>query len=105
MKTPIEAQNGTIDSQVEVLTLLETATFLRITPDEVLSLVDEQGLPGRRIGENWRFLKLALHDWLKSSPPKTGILSFAGAIAGDPHAVEMLESIYRERGRPATEEG
>lgn len=103
-KTPSNAQNGAIEPQIEVMTLPEAATFLRVTSDEVLSLVDEQGLPGRQVGKNWRFLKLALQDWLKTSPSKKGILSFAGAIANDSHAVEMLESIYRERGRPATEE-
>jgi excisionase family DNA binding protein len=36
-----------------VLTLEEAAAYLRIAPDDVLRLVSEQGLPGRRVGEDY----------------------------------------------------
>jgi excisionase family DNA binding protein len=88
----------------DVLTLAETAAYLRLASDDVLRLVREQALPGRQIGPDWRFLKSALQDWLKTGPAKKGLLELAGAIRDDPHAKELLEETYRRRGRPETEE-
>ena len=48
-----------------VLTLSEAATYLRIPQSAVLELVRQQGLPGRQIGPEWRFLRSALDDWLR----------------------------------------
>ena len=49
----------------EVLTLAETAAYLRIPEVEVVRLVQTEGLPGRSVGADWRFLKSALQDWLR----------------------------------------
>ena len=52
----------------EVLTLAEAAAFLSVfRRPEIVRLVDEQELPGRTVGDGWRFLRLALQDWLRSS--------------------------------------
>ena len=87
----------------EVLTLAEAAAFLRVSTDEILRLVEEQDLPGRLVGNGWRFLKLALYDWLRS-PAKRGskeaVLSAAGAWKDDPYVEEELKEIYKRRGRP-----
>src|SRR5262245_45640449 len=91
----------------DVLTLAEAAAYLRVTRDDILRLVREQGLPGRRVGEDWRFLKSALQDWLRCPPP-TGAdfwRTQLGAFKDDPHLDEMLREIYDRRGRPMTEEG
>ncbi len=97
--------NGPRAAPAEVLTLADAAAYLRLTAKEVLCLVREQALPGRQVGPDWRFLKSALQDWLKIGPAKKGLLQLAGAIKDDPYAQEMLEEIYRRRGRPETEEG
>ena len=92
----------------EVLTLGETARYLRVAEDEVVRLVQQQHLPGRQLGLEWRFLKAALQDWLKTPAPHgsaEGIWALAGAWKDDPHVEEMLKDIYRKRGRPMTEEG
>ncbi len=93
---------------VDVLTLAEAAAYLRATPDEVLRLVKEQGLPGRRVGEDYRFLKAAVQDWLRAPPYATDKQAFwqthFGALQGDPELEEMLQEIYRQRGRPEAEE-
>src|SRR5258708_6080097 len=69
----------------EVLTLAETAEYLRVTEDEVARLVRDQGLPGRKLGDDWRFLKTALQDWLRSPPNrKEGLLMQIGAFKDDP---------------------
>ena len=54
----------------EVLTLGEAAAYLRVTEDQVLRLVRYQDLPARLLDTEWRFLKMALQDWLRATPPR-----------------------------------
>jgi excisionase family DNA binding protein len=93
---------------VDVLTLEEAAAYLRTSPEEVLRLVREQGLPGRRVGEDYRFLTVAVQDWLRTPASQTDKQPFwqthYGALKGDPHLEEMIQEIYRQRGRPEAEE-
>jgi excisionase family DNA binding protein len=92
----------------EVLTLAEAAAYLRFTEADVLRLIHEQALPARRLANEWRFLKAAIQQWLSTPPPpgsKEAILSVAGAWKDDPDLEDMLEEIYRRRGRPITEDG
>jgi excisionase family DNA binding protein len=91
----------------EVLTLAEAAAFLRVAEAEVVRMVGPRGLPGRLIGSEWRFSKKALEQWLRTPPEpssKESLLALAGAWKDDPHAENMLKEIYRQRGRPMTEE-
>jgi excisionase family DNA binding protein len=104
--TPTATQTSRVTA--EVLTLAEAAAYLRIPEAEVLRLVRQQDLPGRLIGTEWRFLKSAVQDWLRTPPPrgsKEAILSLAGAWKDDPYLEEELKEIYKRRGRPMTEEG
>jgi excisionase family DNA binding protein len=92
----------------EVLTLAETAAYLRLPEEEIVRLVSEQGLPGRAAGAEWRFLKTALQDWLRASPlvgSKAAQLAVVGAWKDDPTIDEFLKEVYRQRGRPMTEDG
>ena len=73
-----------------VLTLDETATYLRLPAETVVRLVG-RGLPGREIDGEWRFLKEAVDAWLGGRNGKQSLLSFAGKMADDPHWEEMLE--------------
>ena len=58
-------------------------------------------LPARRVGDEWRFLKSALVEWLRRKPtPKEVLLQQAGALADDDTLPELLASIYKARGRP-----
>ena len=92
----------------EVFTLREAAGYLRVSEAEVMRLVEEQGLAGRQVGKDWRFLKAAIQDWLRTGPRPKGAkdawMALAGAWQDDPHAEEELKEIYRRRGRPMTEE-
>ena len=92
----------------EVLTLAEAARFLRVSEGEILRLVGPQSIPGRQIGSEWRFLKSALRAWLATPPnpsSKEALLSLAGAWKDDPNLKELVKGIYKERGRPMTEDG
>ena len=94
------------DQLGEVLTLSEAAAYLRVSEADVVRLATSQGLPGRLIGNDWRFSKSALQDWLRTPPPrpsKEALLSSIGAWQDDPYLKEMLEEIYKRRGRPMTE--
>jgi excisionase family DNA binding protein len=91
----------------DVLTLPEAGDYLRLPVRDVLRLVDEQGLPGRHVGAEWRFLKSAIQAWLSAPPPRglgQGIWAAAGALKDDPYLEDMLKELERMRGRPATEE-
>jgi excisionase family DNA binding protein len=63
-----ESQSGYEMPGVEVLTLAEAASFLRVPEEAVLELVTREALPAQRIGGEWRVLKRALVEWLRFGP-------------------------------------
>jgi excisionase family DNA binding protein len=94
----------------EVLTLVEAAAYLRLSEAAVISAIHSQGLPGRLIGGEWRFLKPAIQQWLSTGSPnaetrKAAILAASGTFRDDPDLLPLVEEIYRRRGRPITEDG
>ncbi len=117
-KKPLQTAAPTISSpttngsaiQADVLTLVEAATYLRVAEAEVLRLVEEQALPARRVGKDWRFLKAAIQQWLStaSSTPelrKVAQLALAGKYKDDPDLIRICEDAYRQRGRSMCEDG
>src|ERR1017187_2327721 len=99
-KAATPAANGVMTPSTEVFTLSEAAAYLRVTEGDIMRLVGDQALPGRQFGAEWRFLKSAIQDWLRT-PPKRGsreaVLSDAGIWKDDPLLEEELEEIYRRR--------
>jgi excisionase family DNA binding protein len=92
----------------EVLTLAEAAAYLRLPETDVVELVHSQDLPGRLAGGQWRFLKSAIQEWLSQPPPKyskEAQRSVAGLLKDDPDLLPLVEEVYRQRGRPITEDG
>ena len=91
----------------DVLTLREAAIYLRLPELDLVQLVEEQCLPARRVGNEWRFLKGAIQAWLSTPMVKReqhGIWAAAGALRDDPYLDDMLKEIEQMRGRPMTEE-
>src|SRR5436190_2216132 len=91
----------------DVLTLAEAAAYLKFSEAEVLRLVDEQGLPARRLANQWRFLKTAIQDWLRTPPPKyskEAQLAVVGSWKDDPYVEEELKEVMKARGRPTEDE-
>jgi excisionase family DNA binding protein len=84
--------------------LAEAAEFLRVAEDQVAELAARQEIPGRQIAGEWRFLRTALADWLAAPARKGFWESQFGALKDDPYLEEMLRDIYRQRGRPMTED-
>jgi len=52
----------------DVLTPAQAAALLQVEEDAVLALAEEGRLPGRRIGDEWRFARAALVAWLSGAP-------------------------------------
>ena len=92
-------------SSREVLTLAEAAAYLRVPEAEVVELVQSQGLPGRCIAGEWRFLRDAVSLWLATPATawearKAAILELAGKYKEDGDLERIVEDAYRQRGRP-----
>lgn len=49
-----------------ILTLEEAAELLRLDTSVLLMAAESGQVPGRQIGEEWRFSREALLDWLKT---------------------------------------
>ncbi|MFL5343089.1 MAG: helix-turn-helix domain-containing protein [Gemmataceae bacterium] len=101
------SQNHRPAAAHDVLTLAEAAAYLRLPEADIIRLVNDADLPGRTIGIEWRFLKAAIEDWLRCAathPSKEAALSRIGSWKDDPHVEEELKEIYRQRGRPMTED-
>ena len=52
------------NEESEVMTLPEVAELLQSDEESVERLADKGELPGRRIGDEWRFARRAVLDWL-----------------------------------------
>ena len=48
----------------DVLTLTEAAAMLRVEDAPLAKLAEDGAVPARKIGEEWRFSKSALMQWL-----------------------------------------
>src|SRR5581483_5243850 len=99
------AVNG---SPGEVLTLAEAANYLKLSESDVLRLVKDQGLPARRLANEWRFLKAAIQRWLCTGSPekqssKEALLTLAGKYKDDPELEAIVVEAMRLRGRSAIE--
>jgi excisionase family DNA binding protein len=101
------ATNG-VQSFGEVLSLAEAAAFLKVSTADVLRMVDEQDLPGRQIGSEWRFLKAAIRVWLSrdlaSATSKAAQLGVAGSWKDDPMVDQELREILARRRYSGAEE-
>jgi excisionase family DNA binding protein len=84
----------------DVLTLEEAAGFLRISAQSAEKLATQGTIPGRRIHDEWRFLRSALEDWLRRPDYKQALLNQAGALRDDESLAELRDAIYAARGRP-----
>ena len=87
-----------------VLTLEETSEYLRLPVETVLNQALKGGIPGRKIENDWRFLKVAIDDWLRANNSRSILLNQAGAFADDDSLEELRENIYQVRERSETDD-
>jgi excisionase family DNA binding protein len=50
--------------ELEVLTLEQLAALLELDVEAVRVLAEQGDLPGRKLGEEWRFSRAAILEWL-----------------------------------------
>jgi excisionase family DNA binding protein len=70
--TTVETEEGLVVGRAsfrpneprEVMSLAELAQWLEVDEDTVRSLAEAGELPGRRLGDEWRFARAAVLDWL-----------------------------------------
>ena len=51
-------------SELEILTPAQLATLLQIDEETLIDLAEKRELPGRKVGEEWRFSREAILAWL-----------------------------------------
>jgi len=96
---------ATVTTLPDVLTLDELADYLRLPGDAVRNYLERSLIPGRQIGDEWRFSRRVIEEWLRGPTGKQALLSQAGAFEDDAEDLrQLIDSIYRDRGRPEVEE-
>jgi excisionase family DNA binding protein len=95
---------ASVISLPDVLTLDELAEYLRLPGDVVRKFVAGKLIPGQQIGEEWRFSRRAIEDWLRGPSANQALLFQAGAFKDDADDLrQMVRDIYGERGRPESD--
>lgn len=60
-------ENRAISMQInrdQVLTIDELATYLKISKSTLYKLVQEDKIPGQKVGKHWRFRRKTIDEWL-----------------------------------------
>jgi excisionase family DNA binding protein len=52
------------DAELRVMTLRDVADYLHCHYSTVYRLCQQQGIPGFRLGGDWRFLKSQIDEWI-----------------------------------------
>ncbi len=91
----------------DILTPSQAAGYLQVDEAIVIKEADSGRLPGQKLGGEWRFLRLAITEWLRSGQapkiepkPKSSkerMLALAGMWKDDPTVDTMVAEIYERR--------
>lgn len=55
----------------EIMTIGETAQYLRISQSSLYKLAQEGRIPCQKVGRHWRFRKASIDNWLDERKSKT----------------------------------
>lgn len=61
---PVGRHEFTPVHELEVLTLEQLATLLELDVEVLRGLAEQGDLPGRKLGDEWRFSRAAILEWL-----------------------------------------
>lgn len=53
-----------VENWPEILTIGETAQYLRISLSSLYKLAQDGKIPAQKVGKHWRFHKQTLTDWI-----------------------------------------
>ena len=87
----------------DVLTLEQASGYLQLSTEIVIDQALKGNIPGRKIENDWRFLKSAIDEWLSAKSSSSILLAQAGAFADDDSLDRLRSSIYKSRERPEIE--
>jgi excisionase family DNA binding protein len=66
---PPENERNTMSNDLpEIMTIEETAQYLRISSSSLYKYAQEGKIPCQKIGRHWRFRRQTLERWLDASP-------------------------------------
>lgn len=92
---------STAEKLPEVMTAQEVAEFLRISETAVRQYAVRGSIPGRQIGDDWRFWRAAVVEWLRGPSGKEMLLRQCGVLEDDSEDLRAVnQAIYADRGRP-----
>jgi excisionase family DNA binding protein len=80
-----------------ILTLEETAAYLRLSPATVVQRAVKGDIPGQHIGNTWHFLKTEIDHWQQTHDKRAILLKQAGALADDDTLEKLQSEIDRAR--------
>ncbi len=88
----------------DVLTPSQAAEYLQVEEQSVIQEAEAGRLPGQKVGGQWRFLRLAIAEWLRSAPAnvrtkssRDRLLALAGIWEDDQTVDAMIQGIYQKR--------
>lgn len=83
---------------IDVLTLEEAADYLRLDIPRLEAMAEKRELPCRKAGNEWRFLKSALQEWLRGiDNPQQALARQAGVLKDDPVLLKLVNDIQKRR--------
>ena len=54
-------------SDVDIMTLEQVATYLKLKPQTIYKWAQEGAIPAAKIGKEWRFRKSIIDEWVDTS--------------------------------------
>jgi len=88
----------------DILTIEEVSEYLRLPAETVIRQTLLGNIPGRKIEDDWRFLKVAIDEWLRPQSGRAILIQQAGVFADDDSLADLRASIYETRGRSELDE-
>jgi excisionase family DNA binding protein len=83
-------RGGRIKNMTELMTPDETASYLRVTKKTIYRLAQLSRIPAVKVGQQWRFRKTELDEWLH----RTSTGTTANILVIDDE--EIIRSLFRE---------
>lgn len=56
-----------LDKDLEILTLEEAASFLRLSKRSIYRLLKDGSIPAKKVMHKWRFEREQLREWIRNS--------------------------------------
>ena len=85
---------------MELMTLQELASYLRVTTKTIYRLLEAQSIPAKKVGRQWRFDKDSIDTWLSQESEKKAAKILV--IDDDEEICSLFEDTLEESGHTVT---